>query len=256
MNHNARPFRGTEALSAGLSPAGHSAPGTDGSFVTSTSAPMSGSHPSPQRKPHGCSRTAKRLSRGRSAAALHGDKWLDHATAAGVDACRSGLPGRHRPPVRARTGWRCASSGVCPSRPPARTAFDLGRRKGRTEALIRLDALANATGLTAADVEPLADPAPWCPWFAAASARDHVDGRWCGIAPGDPNTAGAPRGGPTTATHADPGCDEGGYPFARIDMGYEEFKVGIEYDGEQHWTDPKIAPTTSSAGSNSPSTAG
>ena len=33
--------------------------------------------------------------------------------------------------------------------------------------------------------------------------------------------------------------DEGGYPFARIDMGYEEFKVGIEYDGEQHWTDPK-----------------
>ena len=33
--------------------------------------------------------------------------------------------------------------------------------------------------------------------------------------------------------------DEGGYPFARIDMGYEEFKVGIEYDGEQHWTDPQ-----------------
>ncbi len=28
--------------------------------------------------------------------------------------------------------------------------------------------------------------------------------------------------------------DAGGYPFAGIDMGYEEFKVGIEYDGEQH----------------------
>ena len=25
----------------------------------------------------------------------------------------------------------------------------------------------------------------------------------------------------------------------RIDMGYEEFKVGIEYDGVQHWTDPR-----------------
>lgn len=25
----------------------------------------------------------------------------------------------------------------------------------------------------------------------------------------------------------------------RIDMGYEEFKVGVEYDGVQHWTDPR-----------------
>jgi very-short-patch-repair endonuclease len=25
----------------------------------------------------------------------------------------------------------------------------------------------------------------------------------------------------------------------RIDMGWEEFKVGVEYDGEQHWTDPR-----------------
>jgi very-short-patch-repair endonuclease len=33
--------------------------------------------------------------------------------------------------------------------------------------------------------------------------------------------------------------DEGGYPFARIDMGYEEFRVGVEYDGEHHWTNAK-----------------
>lgn len=26
----------------------------------------------------------------------------------------------------------------------------------------------------------------------------------------------------------------------RIDMGYDEFKVGIEYDGPQHWQDEKI----------------
>lgn len=25
----------------------------------------------------------------------------------------------------------------------------------------------------------------------------------------------------------------------RIDMGYEDFKVGVEYDGVQHWTDPR-----------------
>jgi hypothetical protein len=32
--------------------------------------------------------------------------------------------------------------------------------------------------------------------------------------------------------------DNYGEPFARIDMGWEEFLVGVEYDGPQHWTDP------------------
>jgi very-short-patch-repair endonuclease len=32
---------------------------------------------------------------------------------------------------------------------------------------------------------------------------------------------------------------DGGYPFAGVDMGYEDCKVGVEYDGAQHWTDPK-----------------
>jgi hypothetical protein len=32
--------------------------------------------------------------------------------------------------------------------------------------------------------------------------------------------------------------DRFNYPFARIDMGYREWKVGIEFDGAQHWTDP------------------
>lgn len=27
---------------------------------------------------------------------------------------------------------------------------------------------------------------------------------------------------------------------ARIDMGYAEFKVGVEYEGAQHWTDPRV----------------
>jgi hypothetical protein len=40
---------------------------------------------------------------------------------------------------------------------PARTGFDLGRRKGLTTAVIRLDALMHATGLKVADVELLAE---------------------------------------------------------------------------------------------------
>lgn len=32
--------------------------------------------------------------------------------------------------------------------------------------------------------------------------------------------------------------NEWGAVIARIDMGWEEFKVGVEFDGAQHWTDP------------------
>lgn len=32
--------------------------------------------------------------------------------------------------------------------------------------------------------------------------------------------------------------DEHGGFVARVDMGYRSLKVGIEYDGPQHWTDP------------------
>jgi len=28
--------------------------------------------------------------------------------------------------------------------------------------------------------------------------------------------------------------------LARIDMGWEEWRVGVEYDGGQHWMDPRI----------------
>jgi hypothetical protein len=34
--------------------------------------------------------------------------------------------------------------------------------------------------------------------------------------------------------------DEYGQFVARLDMAYDEVKVGIEYDGPQHWTDPAV----------------
>lgn len=33
--------------------------------------------------------------------------------------------------------------------------------------------------------------------------------------------------------------DRYGYHVGRIDMGWERWKVGVEYDGAQHWTDPR-----------------
>lgn len=35
--------------------------------------------------------------------------------------------------------------------------------------------------------------------------------------------------------------DAYGAHVARIDMGWPEWKVGVEYDGEQHWTNPRIS---------------
>ncbi|AGL25110.1 cullin%2C a subunit of E3 ubiquitin ligase [Mycobacterium tuberculosis] len=32
--------------------------------------------------------------------------------------------------------------------------------------------------------------------------------------------------------------DDYGDFVARIDLGYEQLRVGVEYDGPQHWTDP------------------
>jgi very-short-patch-repair endonuclease len=33
--------------------------------------------------------------------------------------------------------------------------------------------------------------------------------------------------------------NEWGAVIARIDMGWERWLVGVEYDGAQHWTDPR-----------------
>jgi hypothetical protein len=121
---------------------------------------------------------------------------------------------------------------------PARTAFDLGRRDSRIPAVMRVDALANATGLTAADVAPLVKRHRGV--RGLVQLRELLDLMDRGAeSPQETRTrlvlvdAGLPR----PRTQIVP-CDDFGEVFARIDMGYEDFKVGIEYDGAQHWTDP------------------
>lgn len=46
---------------------------------------------------------------------------------------------------------------------------------------------------------------------------------------------GLPR--PQTQIHVRDGW---GVVLARIDLGWEEWLVGVEYDGPQHWTDPRV----------------
>ncbi|EFG79681.1 hypothetical protein HMPREF0591_0426 [Mycobacterium parascrofulaceum ATCC BAA-614] len=177
---------------------------------------------------------------GTSAAALHGAQWIDpHGPAELV--CH-----RTRPPslIVTRNETLAAAEvttvdGI-PVTSAARTAFDLGRRPGSTVAVIRIDALARATGLVAEDVWPLVD--------AHRGARGMKQLRRVlplvdagAESPQETRTrlallrGGLPR--PQTQIVV---RNVWGAVLARIDMGWEEWLVGVEYDGPQHWTDPRI----------------
>jgi hypothetical protein len=120
----------------------------------------------------------------------------------------------------------------------ARTAFDIGRRAPRLLAVQRLDALANATDVKTMDVEAIAAQHP-----GARGVR-----RLLGVLPLIDGGAESPQETRTRLALIDAGfpaprtqipiLDPGGHLVARIDMGWEEWLVGVEYDGAQHWTDP------------------
>jgi hypothetical protein len=177
---------------------------------------------------------------GTSAAALLGAEWIDPHTPAEL------VTDRTRPPpliiTRNETllaGERTLVDGV-PVTSPARTAFDLGRRPGFQTAVIRIDALARATGIAAPDVYPLIDTHRGARGMkqlrrvlplvdAGAESPQETRTRLVLI------RGGLPR--PQTQIEV---RNMWGAVVARIDMGWEEWLVGVEYDGEQHWTDPSI----------------
>jgi hypothetical protein len=177
---------------------------------------------------------------GNSAAALLGAKWVDARTPAEL------ICDRKRPPPlivtrneTLRAGETVPLNGI-PTTSPARTAFDLGRRPGVQTAVIRIDALARATGVTVAQVEALTEDHRGARGIrqlrrvlplvdAGAESPQETRTRLLVLA------AGFPR--PTTQIEV---LDDWGRVLARIDMGWPAVKVGIEYDGSQHWTDSRI----------------
>jgi uncharacterized protein DUF559 len=175
---------------------------------------------------------------GLSAAALLGTRWIDPCQPAELYR-RNGKPVDgiviHRDEL-----WNdeVLLIGGIPATTPARTAFDLGRREGLVRAVIRLDALANATNLNAVDVEELIKRHPGVRGLVQLrQVLPLMDGG--AESPQETRTrlllvrSGLPK--PETQIVV---VDRFNHPFARIDMGYRELKVGIEFDGAQHWTDP------------------
>lgn len=175
---------------------------------------------------------------GLSAAAIHRTAWIDdwlpaELNRAGRDKARGII--LHSDALD--DDETCISDGMSLTT-PARTAFDLGRRKGLTTAVIRLDALMHATDMKAADVELLADRHRGARGLVQLRrVLAMVDGG--AESPYETKTrlllvgSGLPR--PQTQIAV---LNEWDAVLARIDMGWEEWKVGVEFDGAHHWTDP------------------
>ncbi|BDX30346.1 hypothetical protein TUM20985_08930 [Mycobacterium antarcticum] len=175
---------------------------------------------------------------GLSAAALHGAKWIDTTQPAElIHSSRHATAGIVLHSDRLADGESCSVGGVVATT-PARTAFDMGRRGKLTDAVIRLDALMQATRLEKPAIGLLAERHPGA--RGIVQLRNAID-----LADGG---AESPQETRTRLVLTSAGLrpkqtqievyDPFGHFVGRIDMGWIDWLVGVEYDGVQHWTDP------------------
>ncbi len=174
---------------------------------------------------------------GRSASALHGAKWVDHQAPAQL------LYEHRRPPAGIRT-WSDqiaedefqVVSGV-PTTTPARTAFDIACRNSVGNAVAAVDALARATRFNVADAHVLVDRykghrnvrrARRTLTLIDAGAESPRE-TWLRLLLID---AGYPR--PQTQI---PVYGEYGELVAVLDLGWEDVRIALEYEGDHHRTD-------------------
>jgi hypothetical protein len=173
---------------------------------------------------------------GVAASALHGARWVD------PDVPIELVWSNTRPPrgIVAReqllSDDEVARVAGLPVTTPVRTAYDLGRYLPRGQAVARLDALMRATPFSREDVLLLAQRYPAARGVRQLRSVLHlVDGgasspkeTWLRLLLID-------AGLPTLITQI-PVVD--GYrALAMLDMGWREFGVAVEYDGDHHRSD-------------------
>ena len=170
---------------------------------------------------------------GVSAAAVLGTKWLDAAAPAEIIRLD-----RHAPAGMVVHTWDLAPGDICTVdgmalTVPARTAFDIGRTRPPREAVPLIDALLNATRTSREAVSAVADSRRGVRGasnlrsvleLVDAGAESPQESRLRMLIVG----AGLPR--PETQI-------EFRELRIRVDMGWRDWKVAVEYDGLQHWTD-------------------
>ena len=174
---------------------------------------------------------------GVAASAIHGAEWVD------VDTVVELIYEQAHPPagIVARDERIADDQITCvdgiPVTTVARTAFDLGRYQPRDRAIARMDALMRAAPFSSEEVLLLAKQYRGARGVKQLKdALPHVDGgaaspreTWLRMLYID---SGLPR--PTTQI---PILDTDGTLLRTVDMGWEDFKVLSEYDGDQHRTD-------------------
>lgn len=171
---------------------------------------------------------------GAAAAALHGADWIPDGVPVELIHTNTRPPGgvlTRRDTLRA--GEIQVRDGL-PVTSPARTAFDIGRRGAVRSAVVRLDALARATGFTVDDVLGVAALHPGSPGLRRLEAAlDLVDAG-----------AQSPRESYLRLLLVDAGLPQpqtqipvlglDGLPVAYLDLGWPASMVAVEYDGDQH----------------------
>ncbi|WP_371454792.1 hypothetical protein [Mycobacterium sp. GA-1841] len=175
---------------------------------------------------------------GMSASALHGSRWID-----------AQLPAELIHSSRHKTGGIVMHSDTLAdgevgrvrgiqTTTPARTAFDLGRRPGLSVAVERVDALLQACDLKLVEVQALIENHRGV--RGLVQLRKVLDLADYGAeSPQETRLRLVYTKAGMRPTKTQINVFDGYTWVGRIDMGWPEWKVGVQYDGIQHWTDPR-----------------
>jgi very-short-patch-repair endonuclease len=170
---------------------------------------------------------------GHSAAALLGTKWLPDDIPAelvyphlkrskGITIHRDRIADDE---VRSLGNVKCTTA--------VRTAYDIGRRVDGDDAIVRIDALLNRTRIPISAVETIAGRYPGARGIRQLrAALDLVDGGAESPKETELRLLLVREGLPRPVTQIRVGK-------RRVDMGWPLCKVGVEYDGEQHFTNAR-----------------
>jgi len=174
---------------------------------------------------------------GLSASALYGAKWIDADKPLEIiHSNRNPLPGLRARNSRIEDDEFQLIDGI-PVTTPVRTVLDLGCWYPIAESVTAIDALARATEVKTTDVETL---------MRRDAGRRGIRRAQTALELMDPG-AQSPKetwlrlllidAGLTRPETQIPVNDDLGDVFAYLDMGWENLKVAVEYDGDQHRTD-------------------
>ena len=174
---------------------------------------------------------------GLSAAAVLGTKWIDPQAPAELSRADRHSPKGIVAHTYDLTDDECRLVDGMRITTPVRTAFDIGRSMRRDHAVVHLDALTHATELKIRDVLTLADGKRGLRGVRKLrKTLAFVDGGAESPQETRVRLLFMDAGLPVPETQIE-FADEYGVVRIRVDMGWREWKVAVEYDGVQHWSD-------------------